>query len=251
MKGDRVVDPNFEVKPVAPALAEHAEEIRMLGKRVKGDVIKIGRLLTEAQKMCGRGNWRPWLEREFGWTDRHARNLMGVYALSLKSEKFSDLEIPDSGLYLLAAPSTPTKAVDEVIERAERLAHAEIKRVIDVAKVVQREKTDDAAATVDEEEAPDQDPPEIEPEPDEEKSEIEPRLEEKIDRLQAEIEVGDEEINRLWDEIGFWRNEFAPFVIEREKKNFKVIRKDRAAWESLRDRAKEILAGISERNASP
>ena len=39
--------------------------------------------------------------------------------LSLKSENFSDLRISVSALYLLAAPSTPSEAVDEVIERAK------------------------------------------------------------------------------------------------------------------------------------
>ena len=62
---------------------------------------------------------------------------MRVYELSLKSENFSDLRIPVSALYLLAAPSTPSEAVDEVIERAksgERQAHAEIKDTIDKIK---------------------------------------------------------------------------------------------------------------------
>ena len=72
-------------------LAENAEEIRKIGKRVGGDVIEIGRRLTEMKKVCGHGNWLPWLRREFGWTDRHALNYMRVYELSLKSENFSDL----------------------------------------------------------------------------------------------------------------------------------------------------------------
>jgi Protein of unknown function (DUF3102) len=102
-------------------LAENAEEIRKLGKRVGRDVIEIGRRLTGMKKLCGHGNWLPWLEREFGWTDRHALNYTRVYELSLKSENFSDLEIPVSALYLLAAPSTPPEAVDEVIECARHL----------------------------------------------------------------------------------------------------------------------------------
>jgi Protein of unknown function (DUF3102) len=77
--------------------AENAEEIRKLGKRVGRDVIEIGRRLTGMKKLCGHGNWLPWLEREFGWTDRHALNYTRVYELSLKSENFSDLEIPVNG----------------------------------------------------------------------------------------------------------------------------------------------------------
>jgi hypothetical protein len=66
-----------------------------------------------------------------------ALNYMRVYELSLKSENFSDLRISVSGLYLLAAPSTPPEAVDKVIERAksgECQAHAEIKGKIDEIK---------------------------------------------------------------------------------------------------------------------
>ena len=120
-------------------LAESAEEIRKLGKRAGADVIEIGRRLTETKKICGHGNWLPWLQREFGWTDRHALKCMQVYELSLKSENFSDLGIPVSGLYLLAAPSTPPEAVEEVIECAksgERLTQVEIKGKIGKIKRV-------------------------------------------------------------------------------------------------------------------
>src|SRR6516165_2822122 len=75
-------------------LAENAEEIRKLGKRAVGDVIEIGRRLTEMKKICGHGNWLPWLQREFGWTNRQALNYMRVHKLSLKSENFSDLRNP-------------------------------------------------------------------------------------------------------------------------------------------------------------
>jgi hypothetical protein len=40
-------------------LAENAEEIRKLGKRAVGDVIEIGRRLTEMKKICCHGNWLP------------------------------------------------------------------------------------------------------------------------------------------------------------------------------------------------
>jgi hypothetical protein len=118
-------------------LAENADAIRKLRKRAIGDVIEIGRRLTEMKEICGHGNWLPWLQREFGWTNRDALNCMRVYELSLKFENFSDLRIPVSGLYLLAAPSTPPQIVDQMIARAktgERLAHAEIKGKIDNIK---------------------------------------------------------------------------------------------------------------------
>jgi hypothetical protein len=80
-----------------------------------------------------------YIQSQPGWTDRHALKCMQVYEVSLKSENFSDLGIPVSGLYLLAAPSTPPEAVDEVIECAksgERQTYAEIKGKIDKVKRV-------------------------------------------------------------------------------------------------------------------
>ena len=130
-------EPAVAAKERESVLAENAEEIRALGKRAARDLIEVGRRLCEVRKICSPGNWLKWLQREFGWTDRQAPNYMRVYKLSLKSENFSDLGIPASGLYLLAAPSTPPEVVDEVIERAKcgaRLAHAEIKAKIDKIK---------------------------------------------------------------------------------------------------------------------
>jgi hypothetical protein len=114
------------------ALAEHAAVIRALGKRVVGDIIEIGRRLTDAKKIAGHGNWLPWLEREFGWTDKTAERFMQVHS---KSDKLSNLDVPVSGLYLLAAPSTPEEARAEVIERAEQ---GEALSVSDVQRIARR-----------------------------------------------------------------------------------------------------------------
>ena len=119
--------------PVQPSLAEHAAEIKRLGKRVVGDIIEIGRHLAEAKEIAGRANWVLWLTKEFGWTERTARNFMQVYEQTNKSAKFADLSLPLTGLYLLAAPSTSDKARGEVIrraERGERLSLVDVKRTI-------------------------------------------------------------------------------------------------------------------------
>src|SRR5262244_1906432 len=116
-----------------PVLAEHAAAIRKLGRQTVENVIEIGRLLTECKRICGHGNWLPWLDREFGWTEMTATRFINVYEMS-KSNKLLDLELPISGLYLLAAPSTSQEARDAVIERAqtgERVPVAEIKQTIE------------------------------------------------------------------------------------------------------------------------
>jgi hypothetical protein len=74
--------------PTETTLAENANVIRTLGRRTVEGVIEIGRRLTESKKLCGHGNWLPWLEREFGWgKDQTARNFMKVYEMSLNSQR--------------------------------------------------------------------------------------------------------------------------------------------------------------------
>jgi hypothetical protein len=120
-----------------PALTEHAAAIKALGKRVVADIIDIGRRLDECKCICGHGNWLPWLDREFGWSDKTAENFINVYKLGSKFENFSNLDLPLSGLYLLGAASTPDEARTEIVERAqagESVPVAKIKRIIDTAK---------------------------------------------------------------------------------------------------------------------
>jgi len=92
----------------------------------------------------------PWLEREFGWTEMTATRFINVYDMS-KSNKLLDLELPISALYLLAAPSTPQEARDEIIELAqagEKIPVVEAKRIIEHAKNQQqpRKRTKPQAA---------------------------------------------------------------------------------------------------------
>jgi Protein of unknown function (DUF3102) len=128
---------DLEALASTPVLAEHAAAIKTLGRRVVTDVIEIGHRLTESRNICGHGYWLPWLDREFGWSDKTAENFINVYKLSSKFENFSNLNLPLSGLYLLAAPSTPPEARDQIIEQAKAgksVPVAEIKKTIAEAK---------------------------------------------------------------------------------------------------------------------
>src|SRR5262245_9270554 len=119
---------------LADTLTEYANAIRALGRQAAENIVEIGRRLSEVKRLVGHGNWLPWLEREFGWTDKTAERFMSVHALAGKFDKLSNLELPISGLYLLAAPSTPETAKTEVIARAEAgetLPVAEVKRVVE------------------------------------------------------------------------------------------------------------------------
>jgi hypothetical protein len=138
--------------PEPPALAEHAAEIRRLGKRVIQDVIEIGRLLTVCKEIVGHGGWLEWLEREFRWSPATATNVMRVYETfaASKFKNFANLDLSVSMFYLLAAPSTPEDARDQVLDRAaagEKLSTANVKKVIAAAKSATKEK--DVAADED------------------------------------------------------------------------------------------------------
>jgi hypothetical protein len=118
-------------------LAGHAAEIKRLGKRAVADIIEIGKLLSEAKRIAGRVDFLPWLEHEFGWSEDTAENFIRLSKLSHEIPKFSELNIPLSGLYLLAAPSTAVEARNEIVERAqagEPVSRAEVKETIEAAK---------------------------------------------------------------------------------------------------------------------
>src|SRR6516165_1460407 len=103
-----------------PILVEHADAIRKLGKRVVGDIIEIGRRLTECKNIVGHGNFGPWLDREFpGWSDDTAERFIRVASLANQIPQVAEYDIPVSGLYLLAKPSTPEEARDEIFECAK------------------------------------------------------------------------------------------------------------------------------------
>ena len=136
------------------SLKAHAAAIHHLHKRVIGDVVEIGRHLTEAKaelkRELGHGHFGRWLSQECrGWSERTARNYMRAYELSLKTANFADLEIGVSAVHLVAAPSTPEEARIEILERAEageQVSGAEVRETIERAK---REKTGATAEPAD------------------------------------------------------------------------------------------------------
>lgn len=130
--------PAIKITPkTVKLLAEHAQAIRRLGKRVIGEVIEIGRLLIDAKELAGRGNWSSWLKREFGWSQDTAERFMSLHRLQGKIPQIAESDIPVSGLYLLAAKNTPEKVVEAVLERAEkgeRFTTSSVKKIVDDAK---------------------------------------------------------------------------------------------------------------------
>jgi Protein of unknown function (DUF3102) len=124
-------------------LNEHVAEIRRLGKRVVLDVVEIGRRLSECRRIIDHGEWLPWLDREFGWSDRTALNYIRAYEVVTKSEIVSDLDLSMTlgALYLLGAPSTPAEVQNDILQRAkggEQIKVGDVKDAIEEAKPAKR-----------------------------------------------------------------------------------------------------------------
>ena len=86
---------------IGRTLATIAEEIRARTETI-ADVIEIGRLLIEAKGQAEHGEWLPWLEREFDFSDRTAENYMAAHRFAEKFETVSNLKLTLSALYFLA-----------------------------------------------------------------------------------------------------------------------------------------------------
>ena len=68
----------IDVAAVVITLDERANRIRQLSADVTRGIIEIGFELIAAKEEIGRGGWTEWLQKEFEWTDRTARNFMAV-----------------------------------------------------------------------------------------------------------------------------------------------------------------------------
>jgi hypothetical protein len=129
----------LEVAPTDDAfLAATANDIRARIKLAHSEVIEVGRLLAGAKKRLAHGQWLPWLNREFSWSESKALKLMQLHeAFRGESVNVTDLNLHVSSLYLIAAPKTPPEARDEVLRRAEAgeaVPRAEVKRIVQQAK---------------------------------------------------------------------------------------------------------------------
>ena len=108
-------------------------------QRAAQAVVEIGRDLLEAKARVGHGKFLEWLKGCFPWSQATAQRMMQV-AENLKFVKLTNLEnIQTAALYLLAQPSTPESAREEVLTRAEAgetLSHAQVKELIEARKTI-------------------------------------------------------------------------------------------------------------------
>lgn len=110
----------FQTPTTIQPLDGRAQRIRDLVGTARLCIIEIGRELIAAKEECEHGDWLPWLDREFGWSEATAKNYMNV-ARAFKSPTISDLNfsIDATALYALSAPGVPQSARDEAVETAK------------------------------------------------------------------------------------------------------------------------------------
>ncbi|MBI9089895.1 MAG: DUF3102 domain-containing protein [Desulfobacterium sp.] len=79
----------------------------------------IGQRLIEIKEGLGHGNWFPWLEAEFGWSDTTARRFIRTAERFGNQANSPDLDFAKETLFLLSQDNTPEPVRQEAIERSE------------------------------------------------------------------------------------------------------------------------------------
>jgi len=114
-----------------------ASEIKGLAKRVAGDIVEIGGKLAEVKDCVGgNGKFNDWLSSELGWSERTAYNFIAVWQ-KFHAANFALENVATSALYLLAAPSTPTEAVEvakQIADSGQDVTHGVAKELVRQAK---------------------------------------------------------------------------------------------------------------------
>ncbi len=92
--------------------------IRAMHKRHLEAVYEIGADLLRAKELLGHGNFLPWLQTEFRWSERTANNYMSIARVFQgKAANFADLDLGTASA--LAARSTPSEIRNSLLQRAE------------------------------------------------------------------------------------------------------------------------------------
>jgi Protein of unknown function (DUF3102) len=139
--GRSLVARGFNYAALEPRAAERArsaaDNIRQMVRKSLDDLIDIGSELLAVKEALGHGRFQAWLDAEFGWSERMARNFMAVAGRFSKTAIIADLPIEPTAAYLLAAPSTPDSACQAAIARAragERITTRVAKEILAKAK---------------------------------------------------------------------------------------------------------------------
>jgi hypothetical protein len=135
-KADTPGETPFDYGDLVPrdvAKCEQAvEKIAGYQRRMAGDIVAIGKELIAVKERLEHGQFGPWLQHYFGWSQPTASRMMQA-ASTFKSFNLNSLSIDQSALYLLSSDKCPDEIREEVLERAEqgeRISHASVKQAL-------------------------------------------------------------------------------------------------------------------------
>ena len=117
-------------------IRQRTSEIKDLMRLTAENIINIGHKLTEVKEKLGHGSFQNWLRSEFEWSEQTARQFMQVYRWSetIENKNFVFSQLATSALYLLAAPSTPIEAREEVLGLVggnDKVSYTRVKNIVD------------------------------------------------------------------------------------------------------------------------
>jgi Protein of unknown function (DUF3102) len=112
-----------------------AAQIRSSMRHVAENIIAIGEILLETKKHLPHGMFGRWLQDEFSWSDQTALNFMNVARQAKENPNFWENahHLPTTALYMLAAPSTPDAAREQIlslVETGEHITANQVKTII-------------------------------------------------------------------------------------------------------------------------
>ena len=133
---------------------QYTAEIKDLMRLTAENIINIGKKLTQVKSRLGHGSFQQWLRTEFEWSEQTARQFMQVYRWSetIENKKFVFSKLGTSALYLLAAPSTPPEAREEVldlVDGGEKVSYTRAKNIVDRYRELPLATNDNVTETVD------------------------------------------------------------------------------------------------------
>ncbi|NHC38032.1 DUF3102 domain-containing protein [Scytonema millei] len=133
------------------AIQQNTSEIKSLMRRTSQDIIHIGQKLRAVKQQLEHGRFRKWLKAEFDWSVSASTKFIQV-SEQFKCVNFTHLNIANSALYLLAAPSTPEVARQEALRRAssgETITYSKAKVITQKYKKVVQPETETVTIDID------------------------------------------------------------------------------------------------------
>lgn len=122
---------NYSSLPVDKAASARAAAERIRGRMqlAAESIIEVGRELIEQKKALGHGNFLPWIESEFGMSERVAQNYMRVCnEFGSNTKPVSDLNFK-ALLALSYAQPEVREQVEERASKGEKVTAAEIEKL--------------------------------------------------------------------------------------------------------------------------